>query len=307
MDNVFKAMGVRLMQRVDAAIAATLPRQAFVTRSEGSHVFVRFAHEGADSPESQFLSTVAGVPPGTMGWVFAIGGKKGLFVAADTKSPLGKHWYDRGDGIQVGSVDPSAIDPVASSFVAIGSGPTITGSESVAIGIGASSGYRGVSIGSEAMNAGGHSIAIGRATVSTGSSASIAIGHFTEATDDFSIAQGYTAKASSSHAIAIGFLAKGTAGYAVAIGPGADAGYSGSQYGEVAIGRSASAKYARGVAIGFQAATTRHYEGVIKADTLKVEPSSARIHSKLGLKSTSGDWWYIWVDGNGDIQVNQAW
>lgn len=81
MDNVFKSMGKRLMQRVDAGLAAMLPRQAIVTRPDGVGVWARFVGESAGSPESRFPSTVAGAPAGTVGWVFTLGGKKGLFIA----------------------------------------------------------------------------------------------------------------------------------------------------------------------------------------------------------------------------------
>lgn len=70
-----------LWQRVEALVRSTLPRQARVTRTEGSTVWVRFVDEGSDAPDTKFPSTVAGVPPGTMGWVITLGGRKGLFVA----------------------------------------------------------------------------------------------------------------------------------------------------------------------------------------------------------------------------------
>ena len=73
--------GKGLMQRVEAMIRAALPRQAIVTRNDGSGVFVRFVGEDAGNPESRFPSTIAGVPAGTVGWVATLAGGKGLFHA----------------------------------------------------------------------------------------------------------------------------------------------------------------------------------------------------------------------------------
>ena len=70
-----------LWQRIEALVRSTLPRQARVTRTEGSTVWVRFVDEGSDAPDTKFPSTVAGAPIATMGWVLTLGGKKGLFVA----------------------------------------------------------------------------------------------------------------------------------------------------------------------------------------------------------------------------------
>lgn len=77
-----------LWQRVEALVRSTLPRQARVTRTEGSTVWVRFVDEGSDAPDTKFPSTVSGVPVATMGWVFTLGGKKGLFVATGIPSPV---------------------------------------------------------------------------------------------------------------------------------------------------------------------------------------------------------------------------
>lgn len=59
-----------------------LPRQAIVTRAEGNGVWVRFAGPGQlTEPESWFVSTVAGLSAGSMGWVYMVHGGKGIFVA----------------------------------------------------------------------------------------------------------------------------------------------------------------------------------------------------------------------------------
>lgn len=75
-----------LIQRVEGMLRATLPRQARVTAVEGNSVWVRFLGEEATDPEAKFVSTVAGVPVATMGWVITLGGKKGLFIATGVRS-----------------------------------------------------------------------------------------------------------------------------------------------------------------------------------------------------------------------------
>ena len=86
-----------LWQRIVAYVQSTLPRQARVTRTEGRGVWVKFLGDTSDDPESKFVSTVAGVPIATMGWVFSLGGKKGLFVA--TGIPYVTHLAVRGPNI----------------------------------------------------------------------------------------------------------------------------------------------------------------------------------------------------------------
>ncbi len=86
MDNVFKAMGVRLMQRVESRMDALLPRQATVTRYATTGVWVRFIDEDATQPESWFPSTIAGLPVGSRGWVIRLGGNKGLFIANNLRT-----------------------------------------------------------------------------------------------------------------------------------------------------------------------------------------------------------------------------
>ena len=82
MDNVFKGMGKRLMQRIDTAVSEMLPRQARVVRSEKSTVWVRLVGQDASDPNPQFPSSYRNAPAGTMGRVITLGGKKGLFIAA---------------------------------------------------------------------------------------------------------------------------------------------------------------------------------------------------------------------------------
>ena len=72
---------VGFWQRLESRFAALLPRQAYVVRTEGSTVWVRFAGEAATAPASQFPTTVSGLGANTTGWVYPVGGGKGLFVA----------------------------------------------------------------------------------------------------------------------------------------------------------------------------------------------------------------------------------
>lgn len=74
---------------VEGAIDATMPRQAIVTRTGDTGVWVRFTPVDASVPESWFPSTVAGVPAGTAGWVHPLPGGKGRFIvdAAPLVSP----------------------------------------------------------------------------------------------------------------------------------------------------------------------------------------------------------------------------
>lgn len=71
---------------VERAVEATMPRQAIVTRSEGSGVWVRFTPVNNAKPEMWYPSTVAGLPAGAQGWVHPLAGGKGRFIA--TAVPL---------------------------------------------------------------------------------------------------------------------------------------------------------------------------------------------------------------------------
>lgn len=77
-NNALERQDKGISQRIADALAERLPRRATVIRPEANGVWVKF---GNDEIESWFVSTVAGVPAGTRGWVFALGGKKGLFIA----------------------------------------------------------------------------------------------------------------------------------------------------------------------------------------------------------------------------------
>lgn len=83
-ENASKGM----WQRINEMLAAWVPRQAVVTRSESGGVWVRFAPVDPTSPESWFPSTLANVLAGTSGWVFTLGGKKGLFVATGVRGAV---------------------------------------------------------------------------------------------------------------------------------------------------------------------------------------------------------------------------
>ena len=85
--NELMRSAVREAQIMDEREAAHEPRQAFVTRTEGNGVWVRFGTEDAAAPESWFVSTVVGMPPGTMGWVYPLAGGKGLFVVTNIFVP----------------------------------------------------------------------------------------------------------------------------------------------------------------------------------------------------------------------------
>lgn len=91
MFNELMRSAVREAQIMDEREAAHEPRQAFVTRTEGNGVWVRFGTEDVTAPESWFTSTVVGVPVGTMGWVYPLAGGKGLFVVTNVFVPQTKY------------------------------------------------------------------------------------------------------------------------------------------------------------------------------------------------------------------------
>lgn len=72
---------VGLWQAMERRIAGQLPRQAVVTRTAASGVWVRFTPVDATTPEMWFPSTVRGLPVGTAGWVHPLAGGKGRFIA----------------------------------------------------------------------------------------------------------------------------------------------------------------------------------------------------------------------------------
>lgn len=105
-----------LWQHVEAYMRSMLPRQARVTRAEGNSVWVKFLGDEASAPESKFVSTVAGVPAATMGWVFTLGGKKGLFIATGMQRRIPK----RGEGVGIpggNTVSTAGTYPLNSSLV----------------------------------------------------------------------------------------------------------------------------------------------------------------------------------------------
>lgn len=74
--NAFKG----IEDDIQRAVQDALPRQAVVTRLENGGVWTRFSPVDASSPESWFPSVIANLDPGTVGWVFALRGGKGLFI-----------------------------------------------------------------------------------------------------------------------------------------------------------------------------------------------------------------------------------
>lgn len=64
------------------------PRQATVIRSRGKSVYVRFHGEDPTNPEMKFPTLIAGVAPGTTGWMFWLPGGKGIFVPWGVMLPI---------------------------------------------------------------------------------------------------------------------------------------------------------------------------------------------------------------------------
>lgn len=73
---------------IQKEVAKILPRQALVTRPDGKGVWVRYTPVDATARDMWFPSTVAGLTAGTTGWVIALGGGKGLFVATGIAAPV---------------------------------------------------------------------------------------------------------------------------------------------------------------------------------------------------------------------------
>lgn len=181
----------------------------------------------------------------------------------------------------------------AVSSTAIGDSTDAVSERTVALGYNATAGS-----GTTATAA----IAVGSSASATGLGA-IAIGSGANTAASYGIVIGVGATMIPDYGIAIGNLASGR-GYAVALGYNTDAGYVG--HSAVAIGYQAKSNYARGVAIGHNVAVTRHYEGIIGVDTLKIEPQN-RLYTKLGLRRVDGTQVYLYIDNSNVVQVNTSW
>lgn len=70
------------------AVESSMPRQAIVTRVDGFGVWVRFTPVDNGAPESWYPSTVAGLGPGSSGWVHPLAGGKGRFIADNVMRPV---------------------------------------------------------------------------------------------------------------------------------------------------------------------------------------------------------------------------
>lgn len=240
-----------------------------------------------------------------------------------------------------------ASESVGNYAIAMGYAATTAGNGGIAIGYATDSGASGVAlgyiaqalgqsaiaIGLQAEASGTYTVAVGTISVATGGSAfgynakSLAsnstvigssstnnnlggtiIGSGNTVSADYGVAAGYNITVTGLRGISIGVSSLVTAGYGIAIGSGANAGYSGDSYGEVAIGRGASAKTARGIAIGYLATTTYHYEAKIMARGLVLESSQTGFNTtKLGLVSPNGTRYYVYVTDAGVLTTTTSW
>lgn len=73
---------------IERAIDATMPRQAIVTRSDVTGVWVRFTPVDATVPEMWFPGSGHRLPAGTSGWVHPLAGGKGRFIADGLMYPI---------------------------------------------------------------------------------------------------------------------------------------------------------------------------------------------------------------------------
>lgn len=304
MDN-FRALP-KLNEKLEDLLRGTQARIAKVVGVYGSEVEV----EMTGGARARYATTQTSVPIGQPGIIVSGFGNTGIFIPLHMSNPLGKQHYDKGNGIQIGSVDPDDIVS-GTAFIEIAAGTsagTIDGNHAIGIGVAPTAvGSYAIAIGSSANSSatGTGGIAIGRLAEATENSA-VAIGNASKAKTNSAVAIGYLSDAAGLHGVAVGRESKTTAGYAVAVGYDADAGYSGTGYGEVAIGRSAKAKYARSIAIGHGATAQQHYDGVIAVNTLRIEPQT-RNYSKLGLRRHDGTQVYLYISNTNEIIVNTSW
>lgn len=82
--NAFKGVADMIRDAVEGA----MPRQAVVTRSEGTGVWVRYTPVDPNTAEMWFPSSIAGLPAGTSGWVHPLAGGKGRFIATGIAIPI---------------------------------------------------------------------------------------------------------------------------------------------------------------------------------------------------------------------------
>lgn len=136
----------------------------------------------------------------------------------------------------------TASNTLGASAIGIGANPTASGDNSVVIGGGTASGYRGIAIGNQPSSSGADSVAIGGNSIAVANAT--AIGPSSSADTD-SVAIGYVGVASA-RAVSIGKAAT-TSNDGVAIGPYAVGGYG------VAVGNNANSSVVGGegcVAVG---------------------------------------------------------
>lgn len=112
--NAFK--GVADMVR--EAIEGVMPRQAVVTRSEGTGVWVRYTPVNTSVPEMWFPSSIAGLPAGTSGWVHPLAGGKGQFIPWGAGlMPVTRYWAAQ--DATTGSNSTQTMQPAGSTTITI--------------------------------------------------------------------------------------------------------------------------------------------------------------------------------------------
>lgn len=230
-----------------------------------------------------------------------------------------------------------------SESVAVGAGAEISGNGGVAVGLQANAGLTAISVGFKAKALGNNGIAIGTESVATlrghaiGTSAiaadagtsigynsstaflGVAVGFSSLASGDNSISIGYQspvaggAKGSNSIAIGYGALADGGSGIAIglntiaagadiAIGNGATT-QIGSNWGKIAIGYTATNNYERGFAIGRQAATLAHDQGVLACNDLYLQNSNGAGVQSISLRREDGTRVYLRVNNSNVLTI----
>ena len=216
------------------------------------------------------------------------------------------------DGVVIG---PGASS--ASNGTAIGPFATTTGNQGMAIGHSANAVGNGTAVGRQTDATGGNSVAVGNEAQATAINA-IAIGQSADALNQNGIAIGNSAAAEEEDGIAMGRLAK--AHYeGVAIGKGANAGTVSNKGNNIAIGsganadtidqniaigNSATANKAGGIAIG-QSVTTG-YDNTLSTKALELQTDSTPTAGGIIMSDAGGTDRRINITAAGALQIDSS-
>lgn len=271
-------------------------RGMLITTQGGGMVFIPTGgvdhHPGIgdDSIQIGRSSSAEGTANITIGYQSHSAGTNGIAIGNGADAATGPNHIAIGVLSYASGTASTAYGYKASAVVgaatAIGPDASVTSWYGTAIGSGATSGSSGFA-GGRLANAGNDGIAIGNGPTATGTG--IAIGKSATA---------------NSNGIALG-PGSVSGGADIVIGINASTA-QGSNWGKIAIGHSATNNYERGFAIGRNAVTDNHDQGVLAVNHLKLVNSLGSAGSVISMHRTDGSRVYLRVNNSNVLTVSTS-